>query len=211
MTTDVACPACQQVVPVPTEQLGQEVYCPGCLRAFTPSAAMTETAAHQPAVPPPVPPPLPDDHVPPEEELAKPLEEEQEAGWAEGPRGDRKPPRRRDDSKGGYFGELTRRQRRMLKPHRGVTILMLAILGVLFSPCCLLAIGACGCGYYAYQMGSHDLQEMYAGRMDRSGENLVKISRIMGIIGMGISAPAILFSMFALVGLLMRAIQGSLD
>jgi hypothetical protein len=202
MTTDVACPACQQVVPVPTEQLGQEVSCPSCLRAFTPSAAVP---------PPPLPPPLPGEQVPPEEELAKPLEEEQEAGWAEGPRGDRKPPRRRDDSKGGYFGELTRRQRRMLKPHRGVTILMLAILSLLFSPCCLLAIGACGCGYYAYQLGSHDLQEMYAGRMNRSGENLIKISRIMGIIGMCVSAPAILFSMFALVGLLARAAMGSMD
>lgn len=211
MTTVIACPACQQNVEVPSEQLGlgQAVHCPGCAHVFTPTS------------PPPraVPPPLPADDVPvwerpPEEDLARPLDEDEvpeldvqiEEAEQRRRRREEKKSRGRDTSETGYYGELSRKQRKMMAPHRGATVVALGIISLLFSPCCLLAIGACACGYYAYQMGSHDLQEMYAGRMNRSGESLDKIGRMLGIIGMVVSAPVILLSLIGLIITLVRAI-----
>ncbi len=38
-------------------------------------------------------------------------------------------------------------------------------------------------GVLAWQWGANDLQEMYAGRMDRSGKSLTNVGRILGIVG----------------------------
>ena len=215
MTTVIACPACQQSLQVPPEQLGQEVRCPACEHVFT----ALDTAVRG-AGPPPLPalpalPALPGDDIPvrdvvvedvpawekpPEEEFEKPLEED-EAEKLERRRRkqEEKKARKLDTSKGSIAKELARRQDKMKKEHRGPLVLILGILSVVFSPCCLLALGACACGYYAYQMGSHDLQEMYAGRMDRSGEGVVKVGRILGMVGIGLSLPLILLQMGLLV------------
>ena len=78
-----------------------------------------------------------------------------------------------------------------LKPHRGTTVLVLGILGL--AVCCI-------CGIIAWSMGSTDLSEMKAGRMDRSGEQMTQAGKICGMISV----------IMALVGggiyLLMRAI-----
>ncbi len=58
-------------------------------------------------------------------------------------------------------------------PHRGSTILVLGILSVMM--CAPLGIPA-------WLMGSYDLAEMKAGRMDREGESLTQAGYIMGII-----------------------------
>ena len=50
-----------------------------------------------------------------------------------------------------------------LRPHRGGLILALGILGLV---CCFI------CGIIAWVMGSNDLKEMAAGRMDPSGQGL---------------------------------------
>ena len=50
-----------------------------------------------------------------------------------------------------------------MQPHRGVMILVLAILG--FAVCPVL-------GPVAWYMGNQDLAEIRAGRMDREGEQL---------------------------------------
>ena len=50
-----------------------------------------------------------------------------------------------------------------LKPHRGVLILVLGILGIV---CCFI------CGIIAWVMGNGDLREMAAGTMDPSGQGL---------------------------------------
>jgi len=57
--------------------------------------------------------------------------------------------------------------------HRGGTIVTFGILGLVI---CLPF------GIAAWVMGNHDLQEMAAGRMDRTGEGLTKSGKIMGII-----------------------------
>lgn len=61
-----------------------------------------------------------------------------------------------------------------LKPHRGTTVLVLGILGIVV---CFI------CGIIAWVMGNNDLREMAAGTMDRTGEELTKAGKICGMIG----------------------------
>ena len=60
-----------------------------------------------------------------------------------------------------------------LKPHRGVLILVLGILGIV---CCVI------CGIIAWVMGNGDLREIDAGRMDPSGRGLTQAGKICGMI-----------------------------
>jgi len=60
-----------------------------------------------------------------------------------------------------------------LRPHRGVAVLVLGILGLVI---CVI------CGIIAWVMGSSDLKEMDAGRMDPSGRGLTKGGKICGMI-----------------------------
>jgi len=60
-----------------------------------------------------------------------------------------------------------------LRPHRGGLILALGILGLV---CCFI------CGIVAWVMGSNDLREMAAGRMDPSGQGLTQAGKICGMI-----------------------------
>jgi len=60
-----------------------------------------------------------------------------------------------------------------MRPHRGVLILVLGILGLV---CCFIL------GIIAWVMGSGDLREMDAGRMDPSGRGLTQAGKICGII-----------------------------
>jgi hypothetical protein len=60
-----------------------------------------------------------------------------------------------------------------LRPHRGGLILALGILGLI---CCFI------CGIIAWVMGSNDLKEMAAGRMDPAGQGLTQAGKICGMI-----------------------------
>ena len=60
-----------------------------------------------------------------------------------------------------------------LAPHRGVTVLVLGILGINLFP---LAIAA-------WIMAHTDLAEMDAGRMDPTGRGLTSAGKTCGIIG----------------------------
>jgi hypothetical protein len=60
-----------------------------------------------------------------------------------------------------------------LRPHRGGLILALGILGLV---CCFI------CGIIAWVMGSNDLKEMAAGRMDPYGQGLTQAGKICGMI-----------------------------
>jgi hypothetical protein len=69
-----------------------------------------------------------------------------------------------------------------LKPHRGTTILVLGILGLV----------ACGiCGIIAWVMGNQDLKEMDQGIMDPAGRGNTSAGRICGIISVVLSIVAI--------------------
>ena len=71
-----------------------------------------------------------------------------------------------------------------MKPHRGSLVLVYGILGFIFCPLF---------GPAAWSMGTNDLKEMAAGRMDRAGKELTKAGRICGMIATGILAIQILF------------------
>src|SRR5437868_3879022 len=125
MTTAVACPACQQNLLVPPEQLGQDVRCPGCEHVFTatdmavrsaapPAAPATAPATVPPAVPPPLPAGVPEWEKPPEEDLERPLDADElaalgaDAEEAEQRRRKReeKKARKLDTSKTGYDNDV---------------------------------------------------------------------------------------------------------
>jgi hypothetical protein len=63
--------------------------------------------------------------------------------------------------------------RRRQSPHRGATVLVLGILGILV--CFIL-------GIIAWSMGSGDLKAMDRGRMDPSGRGLTQAGMVLGII-----------------------------
>jgi hypothetical protein len=60
-----------------------------------------------------------------------------------------------------------------LRPHRGGIILALGIFGLV---CCFI------CGIIAWVMGSNDLKEMAAGRMDPSGQGMTNAGKICGMV-----------------------------
>jgi hypothetical protein len=61
-----------------------------------------------------------------------------------------------------------------LKPHRGVVVLVLGMLGIVV---CFI------CGIIAWVMGNNDLREMAAGTMDPSGRGMTQAGKICGMIG----------------------------
>ena len=60
-----------------------------------------------------------------------------------------------------------------VKPHRGVVVLVLGILGLV---CCFI------CGIIAWVMGNNDLREMAAGTMDSAGRGMTQAGKICGMI-----------------------------
>lgn len=74
----------------------------------------------------------------------------------------------------------------MMKPHRGVVILVFGILGlVVCQPF----------GIAAWVMGNTDLHEMSLGWMDPSGRDFTNAGRICGMVATGILA----FQIFILI------------
>ena len=59
-------------------------------------------------------------------------------------------------------------------PHRGALILVLGLMG-LFIQCPIFPV-------IAWVMGSNDLREMEAGRMDRSGRDMTRAGMILGMV-----------------------------
>lgn len=88
---------------------------------------------------------------------------------------DDRPPRRRDRDDRDDYDDAPRSSGG--KPHRGGMILTFGIIGII---CCgIFAI-------LAAIMGSGDLKEMAAGRMDRSGEGMTRVGQILGFVGIGL-------------------------
>lgn len=76
--------------------------------------------------------------------------------------------------------EIAQRHR---TPHRGSTILTLGILSLVI----------CGpiLGPIAWVMGTTDLKEMAAGRMDRSGEGITRAGQVIGMVATILSIIAV--------------------
>jgi hypothetical protein len=71
-----------------------------------------------------------------------------------------------------------------MKPHRGVLVLVLGILGLVL---CVIS------GIVAWILGSTDLKEMDAGRMDPTGRSLTQAGKIIGIVAVCLNVLALLF------------------
>jgi hypothetical protein len=67
----------------------------------------------------------------------------------------------------------------MMRPHRGVVILVLGILGLLL---CVIA------GIVAWVMGNGDLRAMDSGEMDPAGRGLTQAGKILGIVAVVLNA-----------------------
>jgi len=83
-----------------------------------------------------------------------------------------------------------------LKPHRGVVVLVLGILGIVV---CFI------CGIIAWVMGNNDLREMNAGLMDPSGRGMTRAGKICGIVGVVINIVVLgmcLIGLVIMVGLI---------
>ena len=87
-----------------------------------------------------------------------------------------------------------------LKPHRGVLILVLGILGIV---CCFI------CGIIAWVMGNGDLREMAAGTMDPSGQGLTQAGKICGMISVILQIIGfVIWLLFVAIGLGTASYQG---
>lgn len=77
-----------------------------------------------------------------------------------------------------------------MRPHRGVMVLVLGILGLVL---CVI------CGIVAWVMGNGDLREMDAGRMDPSGRGLTQAGKICGMIAVILNIIIIGFYLIIIV------------
>lgn len=177
----INCPSCQRRLQVPDSLIGQDVQCPTCGATFV-AAVGGRVAA-------------PVERLP-EEKPALELAPEEP----------RERPRRSrpDDDYGDYDDEdyYRRRRRRDLAPHRGAVILTLGILSIVLS--CLGIIF----GPIAWAMGSTDLSEIRAGRMDPDGEGITNAGRICGIIGTILQSVGILLGCLWIFGISAMARHG---
>jgi predicted Zn finger-like uncharacterized protein len=169
----VNCPQCQRQLRVTESLLGKKVKCPSCGTVFTadapeenlPTAPFVEgdETAGQAA-----------------RKAPKPAGELYEVAPVEPSR--RPPALEEDDYEDDYEDEdyddgrrpRRRRLRRDYVPHRGAVILTLGIVGFF---CFGIILGP-----IAWILGTNDLREMRAGRMDPAGEGLTQAGRICGII-----------------------------
>lgn len=78
-----------------------------------------------------------------------------------------------DQQNGGFVQQPSMGGGQMVKPHRGVVVLVLGILGIAV---CVI------CGIIAWVMGNADLREMDAGIMDPTGRGLTQAGKICGMI-----------------------------
>lgn len=177
MITVVTCPACRQNFQVPPERLGTKVLCPLCKHLFNAGDKADAGVATQSADTHRAGPPTWEKR--PEDEFVKPIEEEDAADGEEDRRRRRRKDRKARDEDG-LYGEVLRRRRKMQTEHRGALILTYGILSLV----CSMGLLGAYFGGQAWAWANHDLQEMYAGRMDPSGETLTQVGRVLGIIGM---------------------------
>lgn len=78
-------------------------------------------------------------------------------------------------------------------PHRGVTILVLGILGLLL--CQFLGIPA-------WIMGKGDLERIDRGEMDPEGRSLTQVGMILGMISVGLLIIGMLIGILMVVGVM---------
>lgn len=90
-----------------------------------------------------------------------------------------------------------------MEPHRGTTVLVLGILGILICPIC---------GIIAWVMGNKDIPKMLANTMDPQGLGSTKAGKVCGIISVILWALGIIaYVVFMVLIVGMAASQGALE
>lgn len=199
------CPSCQTKLTVEVQYLGQDVQCPSCNTVFQAQRA-GQASAEAPPLPPPAPPkksrledagrnkPTAED----EEDDDRPRKKRRYDDDDEETDDADNPPRKRrwdDDEEDDRPRKKKKKRFRGGEPHRGVTILILGILGL---ACCAIF------GIMAYYMGKADLEKMDAGRMDEEGRSLTQVGKILGLVSL------ILFCVSLILGCLAGGLQAVL-
>jgi hypothetical protein len=155
---------------VPEQYLGKKVQCPDCQHMFT---AETTAVSPQPASAPSTPP--------------APKSDDRRRGDDYDDEDDRPSRRGRyeddedDEDDDLEYDDIRRRRRHHdFAPHRGGLILALGIVGLVGWLVCTILIVL---GPIAWILGSADLREIHAGRMDPDGKGLTRAGQVCGIIG----------------------------
>ena len=159
------CPGCQAKLTVAVGDLGLDVECPYCKAVY--KAAKPGGSVANIAV---------DD---------RPKRSSRRESDDDDDRPSRKSRRDRYDDDDDDDRPRSKRRRRSYEPHRGGLILTFGILALLM---CGLIFGP-----LAWFMGSKDLKEMDAGRMDPEGRGLTQAGRIIGIISFILNLLGFLF------------------
>ncbi len=90
-----------------------------------------------------------------------------------------------------------------MEPHRGTTVLVLGILGLVVCQVC---------GIIAWVMANKDIPKMEAGTMDPEGLSQTKAGKICGIISVILLALIIVvYGIIAVVGIGAAASQGAFE
>ena len=185
----VSCPECQRKLRVPTDLIGKQVKCPTCGHTFT-ADPNTQAPPPPPAAVEEKQKPTRTSKVSRDEKDEDDDDEDRSRRGAPAPRrdddeeDDDRPRRRRsrssrdddddDDDRG--------RRRRDFVPHRGGAVLTMGILGLVLSFFQVVPVAGLVLAIMAWSMGSTDLAEMRAGRMDPEGEGQTNAGRVCGIV-----------------------------
>jgi hypothetical protein len=174
MADVITCPHCRRQLNLPDELFGQDVQCPMCDRTFTPGGEEPRRPAPRPVAE------QDDPDYPDDRPRRRPAP--------------RRPARRRrdydyDDEDDDYYEDRSRFRRRAY-PHRGSLILTLGILSVVLSCSFILGLKL---AIITLFMAGTDLRSMAEGRMDRSGEGSTRAGQVCAIIGLILSALALVF------------------
>lgn len=174
----VSCPSCERKLRIRDELQGHPVKCPACQTIFQPAPDPVDAPSQQ----------LPQKplfslakakDIPIAESVAT---DQPGDSFEENPDPVSRGRYRRhfredelDEEEDGFEDRSRRRRRSPYQPHRGTLVLVMGLLGIIgfFTPITSLI---------AWILGSMDLREMKAGRMDPEGESSTRVGYILGII-----------------------------
>jgi predicted Zn finger-like uncharacterized protein len=185
----VSCPDCQRKLRVPNDLIGRTVKCPTCGHTFT----------ADPVSQAPPPPPVEEKKPTRTSKVSRDERDEDEDDDERSRRrrsrredddedDDDRPRRRsrvsRDDDEDDDDDDRPRRSRRRRDylPHRGGAVVTMGILGLVLTVFPVVPLTGLILGIIAWVMGSSDLAEMRAGRMDPEGQSPTSAGRVCGII-----------------------------
>jgi len=182
MAEIITCSKCQRSLQIPEAYLGQMVQCPDCKHMFiaTVGSVSTERIPAAPSRDP------------------SPGRSPKSSGY-DGEEEDDRPRRRRDrfgDDMDDDFDDIrdSRRIRSHLQPHRGGLIMSLGLVSLIGGWLFCLPILV---GPVAWILAQMDLRAIRDGRMDPTGEGMVRTGQVCGII-----STVILVAMVMGIGIL---------